>query len=210
MALLPTKQRDQIMLIVMILSLGVIGAYYMYVYDDRAQRIEALDTHVQALDSMKTSILKLRKSGALDRLRDDAARYERDLAVLGQLVPSSNEVPTLLDQISTAARRAGLELQDVNPAGPQPGDDFDVYRYKLGVVGGYHAIGSFLANVATMERIVAPMNVQLNVTGPKGEKRARKGESLLDARFEIQTYVSHGGSTPPLPAVTLKNTQGNP
>lgn len=209
MGLLPAKQRDQILLIVTVLSLGAVGAFYMYFYADRAEQIDVLDKHVAALDSMNTSSTKLAKSGAMAKLRADAKRYETDLALLGQLVPSSNEVPTLLDQVSTAARRVGLELQDVAPAGPQPGEEFDTYKYKLGVIGGYHAIGAFLANIATMERIVAPMNVQLSVTGPRGEKRARPGESLLDARFEIQTYVSHGGGAP-LPAVTLKPTQGNP
>jgi type IV pilus assembly protein PilO len=209
MALLPTKQRDQILLIVIVLSLGAIGGYFMYLFEDRAQAISTLDTHVAALDSLNEKVKSDTKRGAFERARKEAQRFEKDLDVLSQLVPSTNEVPTLLDQVSTAARRAGLELQDVAPAGPQPGEEFDTYKYKLGVVGGYHAVAQFLTNIATLDRIVAPMNLNLIVTPPKGEKRARAGEALLDAKFEIQTYVAHGAAAP-LVTQAGKPAQGNP
>jgi len=210
MALLPTRQRDQILLIVIVLSLGAIGGYFMYMFGDKSQEIATLETHVAALQTMNDKVKTDIKAGAFDRARREAARFERDLRVLDQLVPKSNEVPALLDQVSTAARRAGLELQDVAPAGPQPGEEFDTYKYKLGVQGGYHEIAQFLTNIATLDRIVAPMNVFLVVTSGKGEKRAKTGESLLDARFEIQTYVAHGGVPLAGPESAKPATQGNP
>jgi type IV pilus assembly protein PilO len=213
MALLPTRQRDQILLIVIVLSLGAIGGYFMYMFGDKSQEIATLDTHVTALQTMNDKVKSDIKSGAFERARREAQRYERNLVILNRLVPNSNEVPALLDQVSTAARRAGLELQDVAPAGPQPGEEFDTYKYKVGVFGGYHEIAQFLTNIATLDRIVAPMNVNLIVTQGKGEKRARSGESLLDARFEIQTYVAHGGVQPAAAATSVSakpTTQGNP
>ncbi|HKW12167.1 MAG TPA: type 4a pilus biogenesis protein PilO [Gemmatimonadaceae bacterium] len=209
MALLPTKQRDQILLMVIVLSLGAIGGYFMYMFGDKSQEITNLDTHVTALQTMNAKVVADIRSGAFDRARKEAQRFEKDLSVLSRLVPSSNEVPALLDQVSTAARRAGLELQDVAPAGPQPGEEFDTYKYKVGVMGGYHEIAQFLTNIATLDRIVAPMNVNLMVTVGKGEKKARSGESLLDAKFEIQTYVAHG-STQPLSESAKPTTQGHP
>jgi type IV pilus assembly protein PilO len=209
MALLPTKQRDQILLIVIVLSLGAIGGYFMYLYEDKAQEIATLDIHNIALDSLNEKVKKDTKKGLFEKARKEAQAFEKNLRVLDQLVPHTNEVPTLLDQVSTAARRAGLELQDVAPAGPQPGEEFDTYKYKLGVVGGYHSIAQFLTNIATLDRIVAPMNLSLIVTSGKGERRARFGESLLDAKFEIQTYVAHNAIPAAAPAKP-KTAQGNP
>jgi type IV pilus assembly protein PilO len=209
MALLPTKQRDQILLIVIVLSLGAIGGYFMYLFEDKSTAIATLETHVTALEDLNAKVKSDVKRGTFDKARREAAQFEKDLNVLSQLVPVTNEVPTLLDQVSTAARRAGLELQDVAPGGPQPGEDFDTYKYKLAVIGGFHPIAQFLTNIATLERIVAPMNVELHVlSSPKGEKKARSGEALLEAKFEIQTYVAHGGN---VPMMQLKpTTQGNP
>ena len=212
MALLPTKQRDQILLVVIVLSVGAIGGYFMYLYEDKAQEISTLETHVAALDSLNNKVKSDTRKGLFERARKEAQAFEKNLKVLGQLVPNTNEVPTLLDQVSTAARRAGLELQDIAPAGPQPGEEFDTYKYKLGIVGGYHSVAQFLTNIATLDRIVAPMNVSLAVTPLKGERRARANESLLDAHFEIQTYVAHNG----VPAVgaaakpAKPPAQGNP
>jgi len=208
MALLPAKQRDQILLIVIVLALGSIGAYYMYLYQDKTDQIATLASHVARLDSLNERVKAEVKKGSVEKLKKEAKLYESDLVMLRQLVPSTNEVPALLEQVSTAARRAGLELSDVTPEGVQPGDQFDTYKYKIGVVGGFHAVAEFLTNVGSLQRIVAPMNVTLAVTSGKGEKKPRRNESLLDAKLDIQTYVSHGGGMPPAPPAA--KAQGNP
>ena len=64
-----------------------------------------------------------------------------------QLVPTANEVPALLEQVSTAARQTGLDISGVTPLGVIPGDVFDTYRYRVGVTGSYHRISQFLNNV---------------------------------------------------------------
>jgi hypothetical protein len=68
-------------------------------------------------------------------------------------------------------------------------------------------VAQFLTNIATLDRIVAPMNLSLIVTTGRGEKHPKAGESLLDARFDITTYVSHGG---PQPTVTQAGQPAKP
>jgi type IV pilus assembly protein PilO len=115
-----------------------------------------------------------------------------------QLVPLANEVPTLLDQISTAARRTGLELGAVTPLGIIPGEIFDTHRYNMTVTGPYHRIADFLGNVGSLTRIVAPMNLSLR---PSGRAAVRVGprEQRLDASFEVQTFVAKMGAAPSRP-----------
>jgi type IV pilus assembly protein PilO len=72
------------------------------------------------------------------------------------------------------------------------GDQFDTYKYRLGVTGPYHQIAEFLSNVASLPRIVSPINLTLSVSGRRNlEIRPKKGEELLDAKFGVQTYVAH-------------------
>jgi type IV pilus assembly protein PilO len=118
------------------------------------------------------------------------------LAELRHLVPMENEVPALLESISTAARHAGLELSDVQPDGIVDGDQFNTYKYKLGVTGAYHQVGEFLANVGSLSRIVAPINLTLTPTSRVGERKPKKNEQFLDARFQIQTYVARASVKP--------------
>jgi type IV pilus assembly protein PilO len=111
--------------------------------------------------------------------------------VMRQLVPTGNEVPALLDDISTAARRVGLELAGVEPLPVLPGGQFDTYRYKMSVIGGYHAVGQFLSNVGSLSRIVAPVTLEMKPHPPGDKtKKAKRNESVLDTNFQVQTYVA--------------------
>jgi len=197
MALLPTNQRDQLMLVVCIVSLGLAGGYYMYPWTKKNDELVALQTRVDTLVAQNETARREVASGSANKLREEADRYGRMLVLMRQLVPVANEVPTLLEQISTAARRTGLDIGDVTPLGVINGDVFDTYRYKIGVTGSYHRIAQFLSNVGSLTRIVAPMNLSVLPSGRDARTyRVRPGEALLDASFEIQTYVAKA----PLPA----------
>jgi type IV pilus assembly protein PilO len=125
-------------------------------------------------------------------MKEEADAYARELNALRRLVPTQHEVPALLESISTAARRAGLEFSDVTPDGVTNGDQFDTYRYKLAVTGAYHQVAEFLTNIGTLPRIVAPINIAMAPTNRQGgELRPRKNEQLLDVKFQVQTYVAH-------------------
>jgi type IV pilus assembly protein PilO len=129
-----------------------------------------------------------------------------NLEAMRQLVPTSNEVPSLLEQVSTAARRVGLDLGAVEPEPVIPGEQFDTYRYRIKVLGDYHALGAFMANVGSLTRIMAPVNLQLKPRLAGGAAAAGAPRPLvtrqpLESSFQIQTYVARGASAPaPEPA----------
>src|SRR5262249_2167913 len=115
--------------------------------------------------------------GTAAKMRREADEYGQQLDVLRRLVPTENEVPALLESISSAARRAGLEFSDVQPDGVVNGDRFDTYRYKLAVTGGYHEVAQFIANIGSLPRIVAPINVDMKVSNRASpDRRPKKNE----------------------------------
>jgi len=207
MALLPTNQRDQIMLVVVVLSLGLAGAYYQYLWSPKNDQLTQLQARVDTLVAQNEIAQRSVAQGTAAKLKAEAEEYGRMLGVMRQLVPVANEVPTLLDQVSTAARQAGLDIGDVTPLGVIGGDVFDTYRYKMAVTGSYHRIGRFLSNVGSLTRIIAPMNLSLLPTARDAKTlRIRPGEAMLDANFEIQTYVAK--TSAPAPAAAAAPTRG--
>jgi type IV pilus assembly protein PilO len=192
MAVLPQNQRDQVLLVVCVALLGLGYVYYQYLWTPKSEQLAALEARVDTLKSDNEKSRRDIARGTAGKLRQEADMYGRMLAVMRQLVPVANEVPTLLEQISTAARRTGLELNDVTPLGTIPGDVFETHRYRMAVTGPYHRVAQFLNNVGSLTRIVAPMNVSLTPSGKS--MRVRAGEQPVDASFEIQTYVA---KTPP-------------
>ena len=193
-------------------SLGGIGVaavlllavYWYFVYKPKAQELTATQIHVNSLDRKNQQAKADIATGSLQKLRAQSAEYEQSLKVMRQLVPRSNEVPALLEDISTAARRVGLDLATVEPMPVLPGEQFDTYRYKLAVIGGYHPVGQFLSNVGSLNRIIAPvtMAIKLHPIADKTKARTRKGESLIDTEFQVQTYVAR--TTPYVPPTSVK------
>jgi type IV pilus assembly protein PilO len=191
MALLPQDPRNQKLVIVTALAIGLAAVYQQLVWTPKHQDLTVLAVRLDTLDSLnKIAKLEVAK-GTSAKMKIEADAYTRELGVLRRLVPTENEVPALLESISSAARRAGLELSDVQPDGVTNGDQFDTYRYKLGVTGPYHLVAEFLSNVGTLPRIVAPINLSLAPSSRTGELKPKKDEQFLDARFQIQTYVAH-------------------
>jgi len=182
----------------------LLGAYWYFLYKPKAAELAVTQAHVDSLDKRNQEARADIAQGSLQKLRAQSAEYDQSLKVMRQLVPRSNEVPALLEDISTAARRVGLDLATVEPMPVLQGEQFDTYRYKLAVIGGYHPVGQFLSNVGSLSRIVAPvtMTIKLHPIADKTKARVRKGESLIDTEFQVQTYVAR--TTPYTPPTAVK------
>jgi type IV pilus assembly protein PilO len=192
MAFPPKSQREQVMLLVGMVAIGLVAAYWNFVYKPKAAELVVLQERVDTLETRNARAKVEMASGSVDQLRAEAEALAKDLEVMRTLVPTGNEVPALLEQVSTAARRVGLDLATVQPKPVVEGEQFDTYSYSISVTGGYHAVARFLSNVGSLTRIVAPMNLSLAAaTNPKATavQRRPEGASALDTKLEIQTYV---------------------
>jgi type IV pilus assembly protein PilO len=191
MAFPPKSQREQAMLLVSVVAISLIGLYYSYVFSPKTETMVSIAERVDTLESRNERARAELKKGNVDALKAEAARHAQDLEVMRTLVPTGNEVPALLEQVSTAARRVGLDIAAVQPEPVIEGDQFDTYRYKISVTGGYHSVAEFLTNVGSLTRIIAPVNLALTPAANTGSGRGRSlGASALDTKCEIQTYVA--------------------
>lgn len=184
-------RREQTLVAVGVIAVLLAVAFWWFRFAPEAGRLVAMSAHV---DSVETNNRKARVAiarGTVNQLQTEAAAYEKNLEMMRELVPTSNEVPSLLENVSTAARRVGLDLASVEPVPVIPGEQFDTYRYKVSVLGGYHELAQFLSNVGSLDRIMAPVGLDLKVhTGDKDKSHQKAGASLLDASFQLQTYVA--------------------
>lgn len=190
MALLPTSQRDQKMLLVSIAALGLGFAYWYMLWQPANVELDAVQARVEALRTVNQTAKSELAQGKTTQLRAETEKFSQDLDVMRELVPTANEVPVLLEQVSTAARRVGIDISDVQPLPQLAGDQYDAYKYRMSVRGTYQQVGDFLTNVGTLQRIVAPINVTLVPTSMDPRKIKAPRQQALDARFEIQTYVA--------------------
>lgn len=194
MPLLPQDQRSQKLFAIGLIAVALAAAYQQLVWTPKNVELHKLEVRLDTLDSLNRVAKAEVAKGSATKMKQEAESYARQLTILRRLVPTQNEVPALLESVASAARRAGLDLSDVQPDGVVNGDQFDTYRYKLGVTGPYEKVAAFLANVGSLPRIIAPINVSLTPTTVIRETKPKKGEQFLDVKFQIQTYVAHSSS----------------
>jgi len=156
----------------------------------------AMQDSIVALQSQIDSAKRELARGTVDDLRRRIEGHRASLALLRRLVPSRSEVANLLDDISTRSKIRGVSLSEVVPLATEPGPSpFDTDKYNIAVLGRYDEIGEFLSDIASLSRIIVPIDVAL---APAGMNEARAlgdtSGALLQARFQIRTYVKTGES----------------
>ena len=192
MALLPQNPRDQKMVAAAVVAFALAALYWNFVWTPKHTQLTELSVRLDTLDARYAAARARIAQGTVADLEAEAVRLTRDLEVLRLLVPTGNELPSLIEQVSTAARREGLDIASLEPQPVVNGETFDTYRYKITVTGGFHALGEFLTNVGSLTRIVAPINLQLALSTKKESnavKLAPEGTAAVESKFEIQTYV---------------------
>lgn len=192
MTLMPEGQRDQIMVLVMVVAVALVGGYWYLIYNPRSEELGVQRERLEVLNTINQQAKSELAKGNVSDLQAQLAEYQRNLALVRTLVPTSNEVPALLEQVSNAARRVGLDLAAVDPQPVIEGEAYSTYRYNMAVLGGYHELAAFLTNVGSLTRIMLPVELTLTLpSNPNAARtRQRPGSAVVEARFQLQAYVS--------------------
>jgi type IV pilus assembly protein PilO len=155
------------------------------------ERIVAMRDTIARFEAATDSAKKELARGTVADVRKRLENYRSSLALLRRLVPERNEVPNLLDDISTRSKIRGVTLSQVVPQPVEPGPvPFNTYKYNMSVIGRYDQIGQFLADVASLQRIIVPYDLMVTAANSSAAKvLGDSTEALLEARFQIRTFV---------------------
>jgi type IV pilus assembly protein PilO len=195
MAGLPQDRRGQTLLLTTVLALVVAYFGYSGMSFVGLQGIKPMGVHRDSmqveLESLTVQVGRVKRdlaTGSLQQLESRMAEFKSSLDLMRQLVPTSAEVPNLLDDISSRAKIRGTTLAGFLPLSLESGTPFDTQRYRLTIAGRYDQIGEFLTDIASLPRIIVPYDIHLqHVTGPAAA--ADTAKSLLQATFAIRTYI---------------------
>ena len=157
----------------------------------RQAKVVAVKDTITRLNAATDSAKRELARGTVEDLRKRLDTYRGSLALLRRLVPERNEVPNLLDDISSRSKIRGVTLSQVVPLPVEPGPvPFDTYKYNMSVIGHYDEIGQFLADVASLQRIIVPYDLSVTAANTNAAKALNDTSgSLLEAKFQIRTFV---------------------
>jgi len=178
--------------------LVLIVPYQMYVLTPRRDSNLEIQGRVETLANQNRRASMLAAQGG-GELQERLALYEAHVARLEQLIPDEEEVPALLDDIGTRARLVRVDLRELQPQGRESvGAYYDRTSYNMSVVGEYHSVARFLTDIASLPRIVTPVQVDLQLFGQP--QQYRDLQSPVVATFRVETYVLPDSAAAPPPA----------
>jgi type IV pilus assembly protein PilO len=191
-------QNRQVVLLAGLLTALVGYGGYTYLYVPRNAEVQELETRLERLEAQNATARQLTAREGRSDVERRLALYREQLVQVEGLIPSSEELPDLLDAISAEAQRTGVELALIQPVGAEAEQFYTRRTYDLAVHGDYHEIGEFLTEIASLRRIITPIN--LNVKVIPGAPGVREPD--LEAKFSIETYVLPSDEFPPPPPDT--------
>jgi type IV pilus assembly protein PilO len=180
---LPDDAAKQKKILLAILPLLILGAYWYLLHGDYTQEVDTMQTRLERLETRNAQARA--RATQSRQLEERLVEFERHITRLEQLVPRSEEVSQLLFQIHQQAERSGLEVARFTPGRTEQGSHYNRRVFEITVLGSYHDVGRFLAQVGSLPRIITPTNLRVTPNpGPNDEETRR-----LEADFRIETYV---------------------
>jgi type IV pilus assembly protein PilO len=146
-----------------------------------------------------------KKSTDLARARAtvaDLPRFEAEYEQLHQrwelaaeLLPADRQTAALLRRITLAAQQTGVQFVSFRPTGPRNEQYYTALPLQIKVNGGYHQVGSFMAELSNLRRIVTVANVRL-----KNNTSNTTGFATTSAEFTASAYSLNTAPAPTAPA----------
>lgn len=197
MALIPDDPKQRNALVLGILAAALFFLFWSYWYTPKKEEVAERAAQLERLDQNNRLAQVIVARGGTE-LADRLAQYERHVDKLEGLIPQSEEVAAILNQISAAARQTDVSDPEMRPEPDEVGAFYTKESYEIEVVGEYHNIGRFLTAIASLPRIITPVDLEivpyqgdLNLIDPDIE-------NPLTARLRIQTYIlpADAGTSP--------------
>ncbi len=197
MALIPQDPKQQRWLVAAVVALGLAYAFTSFWYSDRRAEVTAMQDRLERLEQQNRNAQITAARGGKD-LEERMALYQRHVMSLEALIPAQEEVPALLRDITSEARHVNVDLDTFNPEPDEPGQYYTKESYQLRAVGEYHDVGRFLTSIASLPRIITP--VDLDVAPFTDPQNVTNYDAPVVASFRIETYVLPAKGDQPPPA----------
>lgn len=191
---------------------GLLGAGAIYVFLATAYVPVNYPVAAAKIKELKADFEK--KANDLARARQSVAdlpRFQAEFAALheryemaAELLPTEKEMPGVLRRLTLAGQQCGVQFESFRPDPEIRRDHYTEVPIQLKVVGGYHEVGQFLAEVANMPRIMRVSNLQV-LANPRGEDDQTTAADLV---ITVYTLNPEGAAGPAKPQDANAKTGG--
>ncbi|CAN5284131.1 type 4a pilus biogenesis protein PilO [soil metagenome] len=164
-------------------GLIIIGLGWYFLVADRKTELEGLVAEQETLKA--TFIDKQGRAANLEPLKQQLAQMELMLQQMLRQLPSKNEMPDLIVDVSQTALATGISNELFQP-GPETAKEFYAEKpINLRMVGTYHQFGAFVSGVASLPRVVIMTMHNISLTPRAG----KPGQLVLQGTIKTYRYL---------------------
>ena len=171
----------------MTLLLVMVGGWAV-VLSEAAPRLEAQRGREQVLrEEFRT---KFNQATNLAELRKQKVQVQEYVNQVEKQLPGRADLEGILSDINQSGLGRGLSFESFKPGPMLVREHYAEWPIALKVTGKYHDIGSFVADVARLSRIVTLHDMVLTGPGlgPQGQAAARHVAPDLTLEATVRTY----------------------
>jgi type IV pilus assembly protein PilO len=185
-----TKERQQALGVAIILAIAAGVAFWILWRSPRVAEQEQLQTQIDSLTRQVDAARQDLATGTVESIRQRSADFEVTLERMKELVPTGNDVATLIDEIANRARRNGVEIGQMGAPVEEIAEPFNIVRYRWTVVGHYNQVGVMMSDIAQLSRIMVPYELSLEPASDVTQRTLGDTTgALLQAEFNLRTFV---------------------
>ena len=144
----------------------VCAAGYFLVFADQYEQLEGLRQQEVSLKADYEK--KAMEAASLEDYRAQNRKLQSQLKKQLQQLPNTDDIATLLDDVSFRAMDHGLKIEVIKWDPEQKLDDYTVLPMEISVVGEYAQLGKFVEEIGKIKRIVAITKFDLTHANGKG------------------------------------------
>jgi type IV pilus assembly protein PilO len=134
-----------------VVVIGLVGGYYILV-KAKLPILEVAQNKELQLKQVYQG--KYRIAVNLEAYEEQLVQLQTDFSSMLKSLPTSNETPGLLDDITLVGTSAGLTFRLLNWQREIPKEFYSELPIEMEVSGGYHNFGQFASEIAGLPRIV--------------------------------------------------------
>jgi type IV pilus assembly protein PilO len=187
----------QKLLLSVLLAGGALGVYFSthlmpWTFPKGSEKIADLKSQYE---QKSAELARARASVAdLPRFEAEYDQLHQRWEMASELLPTERQLPTLLRKITLAGQQTGVTFTMFRPGAVQPSDYHTEMPIAVSVAGDYHAVGSFLAELANMRRIVTVSNLKLT-TNAKNDGTGSTVAEFTASAYSLNTAPAAGTTT---------------
>lgn len=168
-----------------VLSGAVFSMGYQFITQPTLKHYHLIKS--QEIELKKTFESVQVQASGLDEYRTQIKMLQERYRALFKQFPIKNEMPELLDALSTAAIDSGIMLDSLSPEPERQHDDYIELPLKFIVNGTYHQIATFLSKLSAMSRIITLHNFVVEKANRDGARSA--DENALSMTISAAIYL---------------------